>query len=108
MTNVARHTATQTSKSIFVAVVTGPQAGRAVATALLARGIPVRALVRTMDERVDTLRELGVEIVVGDFGNYRSLVAALDGAESAYFCSPVAAGVAGLPGYLREQAENDA
>ena len=102
MTSVARPTATQASKPILVTGATGRQGGtgRTVATALLARGMPVRALVRTLDVRAEALRKLGLEIVVGDFGNYRSLVAALDGVESAYFCYPVAAGVAEAAGFL--------
>src|SRR5277367_3954921 len=102
MTNIPQHTATQTRKPILVTGATGRQGGtgRAVATVLLERGMPVRALVRTMDERADALRELGLEIVVGDFGNYRSLVAALDAVESAYFCYPVAAGIAEAAGFF--------
>jgi NAD(P)H dehydrogenase (quinone) len=102
MTNTAQHTATQTGKPILVTGATGRQGGtgRAVARVLLERGMPVRALVRTLDERAEALRELGLDIVVGDFGNYRSLVAALDGVESAYFCYPVAAGVAEAAGFF--------
>src|SRR5579863_8311634 len=79
MTNMAQHTATHTRKPILVTGATGRQGGtgRAVATVLLERGMPVRALVRTLDERAEALCELGLEIVVGDFGNYRGLVAAL-------------------------------
>jgi NAD(P)H dehydrogenase (quinone) len=36
--------------------------------------------------------------VVGDYSNYRSLVGALDGVESAYFCYPIAAGIAEAAG----------
>jgi NAD(P)H dehydrogenase (quinone) len=102
MTNTAQHTATQTGKPILVTGATGRQGGtgRAVARVLLERGMAVRALVRTLDERAEALRELGLDIVVGDFGNYRSLVAALDGVESAYFCYPVAAGVAEAAGFF--------
>jgi NAD(P)H dehydrogenase (quinone) len=37
---------------------------------------------------------------VGGFGNYRSLVAALDDVESAYFCYLVVAGVAEAAGFF--------
>lgn len=99
---MAYHTVTQAGKSILVTGATGRQGGtgRAVAKVLVERGLPVRALVRTLDERAEALRELGLEIVVGDFGNYGSLVAALDGVESAYFCYPVAAGVAEAAGFF--------
>jgi len=99
---MAYHAVTQTAKPILVTGATGRQGGtgRAVAKVLVERGLPVRALVRTLDERAEALRELGLEIVVGDFGNYRSLVAALDGVESAYFCYPVAGGVAEAAGFF--------
>src|SRR5271167_4783146 len=93
---------TREDKPILVTGATGNQGGtgRSVAKLLLERGLPVRALVRTLDERAEALRELGLEIAVGDFGNYRSLVAALDGVESAYFCYPVAGGVAEAAGFF--------
>jgi NAD(P)H-binding len=40
--------------------------GRRVAELLLARGIAVRAFVRTRDERAEQLRELGADLAVGD------------------------------------------
>jgi NAD(P)H dehydrogenase (quinone) len=99
---MAYHAVTQTAKPILVTGTTGRQGGtgRTVAKVLVERGLPVRALVRTLDERAEALRELGLEIVSGDFGNYRSLVAALDGVESAYFCYPVAGGVAEAAGFF--------
>src|SRR5271154_1609979 len=99
---MVHHIVTQTGKAILVTGATGRQGGtgRAVAKVLLERGLPVRALVRTLDERAEALRELGLEIVVGDFGNYRSLIAALDGVESAYFCYPVGAGIAEAAGFF--------
>jgi NAD(P)H dehydrogenase (quinone) len=109
MNIMAPHIANQTEEPILVTGATGRQGGtgRAVAKALIERGLTVRALARSLDERAETLRNLGSEIVVGDFGDYRSLVAALDGVKSAYFCYPVGAGIveaAGLfAGAGREQ-----
>jgi NAD(P)H dehydrogenase (quinone) len=71
-----------------------------VAELLLERGLPGRALVRTLDDRAEALRDFGTEIAVGDFGNYQSLLAALEGVESSYFCYPVAAGVAEAAGFF--------
>jgi NAD(P)H dehydrogenase (quinone) len=90
------------SASILVTGATGRQGGTGLAAAayLLKHGRPVRALVRSIDERAEALRDLGIEIVVGDYGNYRSLVSALDGVEDAYFCYPVAAGVAEAAGFF--------
>jgi NAD(P)H dehydrogenase (quinone) len=67
--------------------------GRHVAAELLSRGLPVRAMVRRFDERSEELRGMGIEVVIGDFADYASLLAALDGIEAAYFCYPVGAGL---------------
>ncbi len=71
-----------------------------MAKLLLERGLLVRALVRTLDERAEALRDFGTEIAAGDFGNYQSFLAALEGVESAYFCYPVAVGVAEAAGFF--------
>jgi NAD(P)H dehydrogenase (quinone) len=93
---------TTLDKPILVTGATGTQGGtgRAVAKLLLERGFPVRALVRSLDDRAEALRDLGAEIAVGDFGNYQSLLAALEGVESAYFCYPVGAGIAEAAGFF--------
>jgi NAD(P)H dehydrogenase (quinone) len=85
---------------ILVTGATGRQggSGRAVLKGLLERGLPVRALVRIIDERAEALRSLGAEVVLGDFMDYASLLAALRGVKSAYFCYPVTAGIAEAAG----------
>lgn len=84
-------------QSILVTGVTGAHGGTGafVATQLLARGIPVRALVRGSPDRAAALRSAGAEIVTGDLNDPSSLTAALKGVETAYFTYPVAAGIAG-------------
>lgn len=67
--------------------------GRHVAAELLKRGLPVRALVRRLDERSEALQAMGIHVVVGDFADYTSLLAALEGIEAAYFSYPVGAGL---------------
>lgn len=67
--------------------------GRHVAAELRSRGLPVRAMVRQLDERSEELRGMGIEVVTGDFTDYTSLLTALAGIESAYFCYPVGAGI---------------
>ncbi|MGF1469298.1 MAG: NmrA family NAD(P)-binding protein [Sandaracinaceae bacterium] len=52
------------------------------------RGARVRALVRTRDDRSARLAALGAQVVVGDFLDLRSMRAALDGVDRAYFCYP--------------------
>jgi NAD(P)H dehydrogenase (quinone) len=92
--------AAEPGTTILVTGGTGRQGGtgRAVVKGLIERGFQVRALVRRIDERADLLTRLGAHVVVGDYTDYRSLVAALDGIESAYFCYPVAAGIAEAAG----------
>jgi uncharacterized protein YbjT (DUF2867 family) len=58
--------------------------GRHVAELLLARGLPVRAFVRQIDERSDQLKALGAEILVGDFLDVRSVIKAVKGVSSVY------------------------
>jgi uncharacterized protein YbjT (DUF2867 family) len=67
--------------------------GRHVAELLLARKIPVRAFVRTIDDRSDRLKELGAEIFVGDFLDVRSVLKAVRGVSSIYFAYPVQDGL---------------
>jgi uncharacterized protein YbjT (DUF2867 family) len=68
--------------------------GARVVERLQATGRVVRALVRSDDGRAQQLRESGVQTVVGDLHDRRTLVPALDGAGSVYVAYPVAAGVA--------------
>ena len=67
--------------------------GRRVTELLRARGIPVRAMVRTDDDRAEYLRGLGAEVVVGDFLDHGSLRRAVDGVSTVYFAYPVQEGL---------------
>lgn len=67
--------------------------GGFVARALLDKALPVRALVRTHDERAQTLQRQGAEVCTGDLRDRRSLAAALAGVETAFFTYPVSAGI---------------
>jgi len=67
--------------------------GRHVAELLLARKVPVRAFVRRIDERSDRLKQLGAEIVVGDFLDVRSVLGAVKGVSAIYFAYPVQEGL---------------
>ena len=70
--------------SVLVFGATGTQGG-AVARELLARGIPVRALVRHPDsDRARAVAELGVELVTGDLDDQASLASALATVPVAY------------------------
>jgi NAD(P)H dehydrogenase (quinone) len=59
---------TPANSTLFLAVGAGGShgaTGNHVARQLLARGLPVRALVRRADERATELSELGADIAVG-------------------------------------------
>jgi NAD(P)H dehydrogenase (quinone) len=66
--------------------------GGLVAGNLLARGLPVRALVRREDERAEGLRSRGAEVVVGDLTLAGDIARALDGIRRVYFGMSVSAG----------------
>lgn len=90
----------RTDRPVLVTGATGRRGGtgRHVVAHLIDAGIPVRALVRGADERAEALRGMGTDVVVGDFTDYTSLLAALDGVEAAYFSYPVGAGLAQAAG----------
>jgi uncharacterized protein YbjT (DUF2867 family) len=67
--------------------------GRHVTEMLLARGVPVRAFVRKLDERSERLRALGAEIFEGDFLDIRSVQRAAEGTSAIYFAYPVQDGL---------------
>ena len=73
----------------------GPQGstGRNIANLLLDRGLPVRALVHTLDARSEGLRERGAEIVEGDLLKPATLRSAFEGVRRAYFTYPVVDGL---------------
>jgi uncharacterized protein YbjT (DUF2867 family) len=80
--------------------------GATVVDRLLRLGRPVRALVRSDDDRAAELRRRGATTVVADLHDRASLVAAVDGVSAIYFTYPVAAGVvaaaANLASVLRD------
>jgi uncharacterized protein YbjT (DUF2867 family) len=86
---------TAPTQPILVTGATGRIGGTGghVAAELLRRALPVRAMVHRIDERSEALQAMGIEVVVGDFADYTSLLAALEGIEAAYFCYPVGAGL---------------
>ncbi len=82
-------------KSFLVLGATGLHGGTGhfVATELKARGHDVRALVRRDDDRARALAASGIETIVGDLHDRRSLAPVLAGVTAAYFTYPIAAGV---------------
>lgn len=68
--------------------------GRNVTTFLLEKGHRVRALVRREDERAQSLRDLGAEVVQGDLTDLKSMHAAMQDVKRLYF------GMSVSPAYL--------
>ncbi|MFF5140590.1 NAD(P)H-binding protein [Streptomyces sp. NPDC013157] len=65
--------------------------GRSVAESLRQRGLPVRAMVHREDERAETLRATGCEVVVGDLTRTGDVADALAGCGRVYFGMGVSA-----------------
>src|ERR1700704_3160975 len=63
----------------------GGAVGRTVTELLLKQGKPVRAMVRTEDERAHALRDMGAEVVVGNLLDLDSMHRVIAGCETMYF-----------------------
>ncbi|WAJ44998.1 NmrA family NAD(P)-binding protein [Mycobacterium sp. Aquia_216] len=83
------------SAPILVIGATGRHGGTGLTVVdwLLSRGRPVRALVRTDDERAEALRRRGATTVIADLHDRASLAMAVQDVSAVYFTYPVAAGV---------------
>src|SRR5262245_34362211 len=66
--------------------------GRTVTGLLLARGLPVRAMVRHEDDRAAALRAAGAEVVVGDLLEPTDVSRVVSGCRRVYFGMSVSAG----------------
>src|SRR6266436_3978183 len=66
--------------------------GRTVTGLLLARGLPVRAMVRREDDRAAGLRAAGAEVVVGDLLEPADVYRVVSGCRRVYFGMSVSAG----------------
>ena len=67
--------------------------GSAAATQLLDKGRRVRAFVHREDERSESLRRRGAEVVVGDLLDFDVVREALKGMNRAYFVYPIRLGL---------------
>src|SRR5882724_520842 len=64
--------------------------GRTVTGLLLERGLPVRAMVRTEDDRARALRAAGAEVVVGDLLEPSDVYRVVSGCRRVFFGMSVA------------------
>jgi NAD(P)H dehydrogenase (quinone) len=76
---------------ILVTGATG-KTGGATLTQLLAKGFPIRALVRRNDARAESLAKAGAEVTIGSLEDFGALQAAMNGVARAYFCPPLEPG----------------
>src|SRR6478752_2202572 len=83
---------TQTKELFLITGATG-NTGAHTVRLLRERGLRVRALVHTLDERSERLREQGAEVVHGDLLDFPTVSAATAGVSAAYFNYPVAPGL---------------
>ena len=65
--------------------------GRKVTQMLLAKGHKVRALVRRQDDRAESLRQSGAEVMQGDLTDLASMHRAIEGCARIYFGMSVSA-----------------
>jgi NAD(P)H dehydrogenase (quinone) len=86
------------SKPIILVTAASGKTGTATTLQLLARGYPVRAMVRRPDARSARLADAGAEISVGSLEDIEDLRTSLAGVQRAYFCPPLE------PGTLRRAA----
>src|SRR5215472_18606766 len=81
-----------TQAKFLITGATGATGGYTVVQ-LLAKKQAVRVLAHRADDRSKQLRELGAEVVLGDFLDFDAIRAALQGVQRAYFCYPISPGV---------------
>lgn len=85
---------TDETKPLVLVIGAGGHGGTGlhVVEQLLARGRAVRLFLRSRGEHVDGLEERGVQVVMGDLMDRRTLVDAVSGVDAVYFAYPIAAG----------------
>jgi NAD(P)H dehydrogenase (quinone) len=81
------------NKDLFLITGATGNTGAHTVRLLRERGLRVRALVHTLDERADRLRDLGAEVVQGDLLDFPAVSAATVGIGAAYFNYPIAPGL---------------
>ncbi len=72
---------------------------------LVEKGIKVRAMVRSIDERSKELEDIGVDVVQGNFVDLDSLRSAMNGIKRAYFLYPFIDHLPKAAGYFAKAAK---
>src|SRR5216684_5615231 len=81
-----------TQTKFLITGATGDTGGYTVRQ-LLEKNHAVRVLAHRPDERSQQLQKIGAEVVFGDFLDFDSVRAALNGVQRAYFCYPISPGL---------------
>jgi NAD(P)H dehydrogenase (quinone) len=81
-----------TQAKFLITGATGETGGYTVRQ-LLEKNYAVRVLAHRPDQRSEQLQKVGVEVVFGDFLDFDSVRAALNGVQRAYFCYPISPGI---------------
>src|SRR5499425_2624772 len=81
-----------TQAKFLITGATGATGGN-TARQLLEKEHAVRVLAHRPDGRSEQLQKLGAEVVFGDFLDFDSVRAALNGVQRAYFCYPINPGI---------------
>jgi NAD(P)H dehydrogenase (quinone) len=79
-------------RTVLVTGATG-MTGNAAVRHALSRGLAVRAMVHTIDDRSRALAELGADVVVGDLLDINTIRPAIEGTDAAYFVYPIRPGL---------------
>jgi uncharacterized protein YbjT (DUF2867 family) len=79
--------------------------GRHLTRLLIDRGVPVRAMVHSEDERAEALRELGAEVVLGELTEIESVAALMKGVRRAFFTYPMQPGLLDAAGVFAAAAK---
>jgi len=93
-----------TQRKYLITAATG-KTGVHTINQLLKQGHAVRAMVHGKDERSETLRKAGAEIVVGDLLEHDDVLRAVDGVSAAYLCYPVRPGFIQATAYFADAAQ---
>ncbi len=80
------------SKPRILVMTAAGKTGMPVALQLLSEGFPVTAFVRKEDTRSELLKSKGADIVTGSITDINDMREAMEGAQRAYFCTPVVEG----------------
>ncbi len=79
--------------------------GGAAAEQLLAKKRHVRVLAHRQDDRSERLKQLGAEVVFGDFLEFEEMRGALKGVQRAYFCYPIRPGIVQATAHFAQAAK---